>query len=73
MAMFLKLQFLEGKNEENYLIVPPTNNLCIKLKTFVCQNGEFDKMRAGGGSAVAYAWYVWQKGHKGNTIVKWIN
>lgn len=30
-------------------------------------------MRAGGGSAVAYAWYVWQKGYKGNTIVKWIN
>lgn len=30
-------------------------------------------MRADGGSAVAYAWYVWQKGYKGNTIVKWIN
>lgn len=39
----------------------------------VPKNGEFDKMRAGGGSAVAYAWYVWQKGYKGNTIVKWIN
>ena len=37
------------------------------------KNGEFDKMRAGGGSAVAYAWYVWQKGYKGDTIVKWIN
>ena len=30
-------------------------------------------MIAGGGSAVAYAWYIWQKGYKGNTIVKWIN
>ena len=27
----------------------------------------------GGGSAVAYAWYVWEKGYKGETIIKWIN
>ena len=25
------------------------------------------------GSAVAYAWFVWEKGHKGDTIIKWIN
>ena len=25
--------------------------------------------KAGGGSAVSYAWFVWQKGFKGNTIV----
>lgn len=24
-------------------------------------------------SAVAYAWYVWQKGYKGDTIIKWFN
>src|SRR5574343_659878 len=37
------------------------------------KNGEFQKMKDGGGSAVAYAWYVWEKGHTGNTIVKWVN
>jgi hypothetical protein len=30
-------------------------------------------MKAGGGSAVAYAWYVWEKGFNGDTIVKWFN
>lgn len=25
--------------------------------------------KAGGGSAVSYAWFMWQKGFKGNTIV----
>jgi len=30
-------------------------------------------MKAGGGSAVAYAWFIWEKGYKGDTIVKWIN
>ena len=29
-------------------------------------------MRQGGGSAVAYAWFVWVKGHYGDTLVKWI-
>ena len=24
-------------------------------------------------SAVCYAWFVWEKGYKGDTIVKWIN
>nr|DAK85083.1 MAG TPA: adenine-specific methyltransferase [Caudoviricetes sp.] len=29
-------------------------------------------MREGGGSAVAYAWFVWQKGYTGITEVRWI-
>lgn len=24
-------------------------------------------------SAVCYAWYVWEKGYKGDTIVRWID
>lgn len=28
--------------------------------------------REGGGSAVAYAWFVWQKGYAGSTEVRWI-
>lgn len=34
------------------------------------KNGDFDKYA---NTAVAYAWYVWQKGYDGNTIIKWIN
>ena len=30
-------------------------------------------MKDGGGTALAYAWYVWEKGFKGDSIVKWIN
>lgn len=36
-------------------------------------NGDFDTYRQGVGTAVAYAWYVWEKGYKGDTIIKWIN
>ena len=30
-------------------------------------------MIEGGGSAVAYAWFVWEKGFKGTTKLKWFN
>jgi hypothetical protein len=30
-------------------------------------------MIAGGGSAVSYAWFVFQKGYKGDTTIRWIN
>lgn len=30
-------------------------------------------MRAGGGSAVAYGWFIWEKGYHGDTIVRWFN
>ena len=30
-------------------------------------------MKENGGGALAYAWFVWKKGYKGDTIVKWIN
>ena len=38
----------------------------------VCKsrNGDFDKYKS---SAVAYAWFVWQKGYKGDTVIRWIN
>lgn len=30
------------------------------------------EMKAGGGSAVAYAWFVWEKGFQGNPEIEWI-
>ena len=31
-----------------------------------------DNFAGGGGSAVAYAWFVWKKGYTGATQVQWI-
>lgn len=36
------------------------------------KNAKFDEMKAGGGSAVAYAWYWFEKGNTNDTIIKWI-
>jgi hypothetical protein len=73
-AMFLKLQFLEGKKRKELFLKHPPKVIYVSSSRLLCaKNGEFEQMRAGGGSAVAYAWFVWVKGFKGDTIVKWIN
>ena len=73
-AMFLKVQFMEGKERKHLFTNFPPKVIYISSSRIMCaKNGDFDKMKKGGGSAVAYAWYVWEKGYKGNTLVKWIN
>lgn len=73
-AMFLKLQFMEGKERKHLFTNFPPKTIYVSSSRILCaKNGDFDGMRAAGGSAVAYAWYVWEKGFRGNTIVKWIN
>lgn len=72
--MFLKLTFLEGKARYRDLFskYPPKVIYVFSERVLCAKNGDFEGMKAGGGSAVAYAWFVWQKGFKGDTIVKWL-
>ena len=73
-AMFLKLTFLEGKARRALFDTYPPKRIYVASGRLLCaKNGDFEKMKAGGGSAVAYAWFVWEKGYTGDTVVKWIN
>ena len=73
-CMFLKVQFLEGKARKKLFETYPPKRIWVSSSRLLCaKNGKFEEMRAGGGSAVAYAWFVWEKGYKGDTIVKWFN
>lgn len=73
-AMFLKVQFLEGKERRKLFEKYPPKVIYVASSRLLCaKNGEFEKMRQGGGSAVAYAWFIWKKGFKGKTVVKWFN
>lgn len=73
-AMFLKLQFMEGKARKKLFTEHPPKTIYVSSSRLLCaKNGKFDEMRASGGSAVAYAWYVWVKGYQGDTVVKWVN
>lgn len=70
-CMFLKLQFLEGKARRALFRATPPIRVWVSSSRLQCaMNGDFDSI---GGSAAAYAWFVWEKGYKGETIVKWFN
>ena len=68
-AMFLKLTTLEGQKryEEIYSKYPPKNVYVFSKRIECAKNGKFK-----GESAVCYAWFIWEKGYKGETILRWI-
>ena len=73
-AMFLKLQFLEGKARRELFEKYPPKTVYVASGRLLCaKNGDFEGMKAGGGSAVAYCWYVWKRGYQGDTVIKWFN
>jgi len=66
-AMFLKLQFLEGKARKEFFTKNPPKVVHISSGRIECaMNGKFK-----GESAVSYAWFIWEKGYTGQTIIKW--
>lgn len=71
-AMFLKLQFLEGKSRKNLFKRWPPKVLYVSSSRLRCaKNGDFEKAK--GATAIAFAWYVWEKGYAGEPVIRWIN
>ena len=72
LAMFLKLTFLEGKKRYDMFQKYPPKHLYVFSDRVQCaKNGDFEHTRTFGG-AVAYGWYVWEKGFTGATQISWI-
>ena len=72
-ATFLKLTFLEGKARKKLFEKYPPKVVYVSSSRLQCaKNGDFEKYGKGVGTAVAYAWYVWEKGFNGKTIIEWI-
>ena len=63
-AMFLKLTFLEGKKRKGMFAKHPPKRVYVFSK-----GGDFSSTQS---SAVAYAWFIWEKGYSMETIVRWI-
>lgn len=70
-CMFLKVTFLESKTRKEFFKKYPPKTIYVCSSRIPCaKNGDFEKYPS---SAIAYAWYVWQKGFTGKTTVEWIN
>lgn len=73
-VMFLKIQFLEGRARRELFDKYPPKTIYISSSRLSCpKNGDFSAASKKNYSAQAYAWYVWEKGYDGDTIVKWFN
>lgn len=72
--MFLKITFLEGKARfaELFRKNQPRTVYVFSERVLCAKNAKFQRMKDGGGSAVCYAWFVWEKGYTGKTIIDWI-
>lgn len=66
-AMWLRILFLESKHRQGLFKAFPPKRIWVSSSRIPCsdRDGNFR------GSAQGYAWYLWQKGYKGETIINW--
>lgn len=70
MFLLVKIQFLETINRKKIFEENPPKYIYVYSKRQLCaMNGNFKEYAS---SAVCYAWVVFEKGYKGDTIIRWI-
>lgn len=73
-AMFLKIQFLEG-NKRNIFFqeTPPKTVYVFSKRQNPMRNGDpLDEKGKPWSSTMCFAWFVWEKGFTGDPVIKWI-
>lgn len=68
--MFLKIQFLEGQGRRELFEKYPPKYVYVNSARQTCYiSGDMSKKMS---SASCYCWFVWEKGFKGEPIIRWI-
>ena len=73
-ALFGKLQALEGMKRATFLQTTPLKTVYVfKKRINPMRNGkDCDENGKKWASTMAFAWYVWEKGYRGDPTIKWI-
>ena len=70
LMLFLKIQFLETKSRYDLFNKYPLKYVYVHSSRIgTAKDADFDKYHA---KAMCYAWFVWEKGFAGDTILRWI-
>lgn len=70
LALFMRLLTLEGKARKMVFEKFPPVRVWVSSSRIQCaRGGDFEKYKDN--TAQAYAWFVWQYGYNGDTILKW--
>lgn len=74
MAMFLKIQFLEGiKRKELFEKYPPKYIYVFRSRMATWNNGNpTDEKGKRWATTMCHAWFIWEKGSKSEPIVRWL-
>lgn len=75
LAMFLKIQFLEGLNRrELFEMFPPRYVYVLRRRVSAYNNGLSLNPKTGKrwSSTMTFAWYVWQKGSSAEPVIRWL-
>jgi len=71
LAMLLRIQFLEGVARRKIFKEYPPKVIYVASRNIRCaKNGDFKNAT---GNASTYCWFVWEKGFKGEPIIRWFN
>ncbi len=75
MAMFLKIQFLEGaKRKELFEKYPPKYIYVFRNRMATWNNGEpLDTNGKRWATTMCHAWFVWEKGSATEPIIRWLD
>lgn len=72
-AVLMPLRYLSSiERYDLYKDYPPIRVYVYIERICIAKNGEFEKYESGCNPLI-YAWYVWEKGYKGETTLKWIH
>ena len=73
-AMFLKIQFLEGNKRKLFFEdTPPKTVYVFSKRQNPLRNGEpLDEKGKPWSTTMCFSWFVWEKGYSGKTTIEWI-
>lgn len=73
LAMILRTQFVESKKRKILFDkYPPARIWVFSYRLPQMHRFLYKGKKGKGGSALSFSWFIWIKGHKGPTILKWI-
>ena len=70
--MLVRIQFLEGKKRKGFFQDSPPKFIYVSSSRLrLAKGGDFETYN--NPSANCYAWIVWERGYKGEPIMRWFN
>lgn len=74
-ALLMPLRYLSGQDryKEIYKKYPPVRVYVYLERINIAQGADFERFNDAGANMEIYAWYIWERGYKGTTELKWIS